>query len=103
MSKERPATSQAIVCKSLQISHLSADPSSGRIGQCEEFFARLFVRSEQPADSAREGLGVLRFPPPHHHAQMVGLDHHADALRLEHGVEGAGDLLSEPLLYLEPP
>ena len=34
---------------------------------------------------------------------MIRLDDDADALRLEHVVDRAGDLLGEPLLHLEPP
>jgi hypothetical protein len=39
----------------------------------------------------------------HHHAQVHGLDHHAHAGRPQHVADGAGHLLGEPLLHLQPP
>ena len=38
----------------------------------------------------------------HHHAEVGGLDHHADARRLQHVHDRVGDLLGEPLLHLQP-
>src|SRR5262249_982080 len=46
-------------------------------------------------------LGVLLLDAPHEHAEMRGLDDHADALREERIVERLGDLSRQPLLDLE--
>ena len=40
--------------------------------------------------------------PPHRHAQMLGLDHHEHAARLERLDERVGDLGGQPLLHLRP-
>ena len=68
----------------------------------QKFLTRSRVASEQPADRARDGFGVLLLDPAHHHAQVVGFDHDANSLGLKDFVDGARDLLGQPLLNLQP-
>src|SRR5256885_3055738 len=69
----------------------------------QEFIARLAVVAERAAQRAGDGLGVLLLYAAHHHAQVIRLDHDADARRLEDAAERIGNLIGEPLLDLEPP
>ena len=74
---------------------------SGVVGEPQEFVSRLGVFAKSATKGGSNGLGVLLLHPAHHHAEVVGLDHHPDSGRLEHAAEPIGDLLRQPLLDLE--
>ena len=71
--------------------------------QLHELGARLGVALEGAAHRAGDGEGVLLGDPAHHHAQVDRLDHHRDALGLEHALERLRDLRGETLLHLQAP
>jgi thymidine kinase len=81
-------------------------PTSGplcpSICQRQELLARPLIGPEQAPHRARDRLRVLLLDAAHHHAEMIRLDHDADAHRSKHLVERARNLLGEPLLHLQP-
>src|ERR1700722_4617154 len=70
--------------------------------QREELGARVLLL-EDSDHSRGHGRGVLLLHPPHHHAQVPGLDHHAHSLGINRILNGIGDLPCKPLLHLQAP
>src|SRR5262249_54885233 len=69
----------------------------------QKLLTRLGVFSERAAQRAGDRLRVLLLDPAHHHAQVDGFDHDADAGGSEHLLDRRGDFFGEPLLNLQPP
>ncbi len=68
-------------------------------------FQKLHPRFGIGAHTAQHGAGrhagPLFFHAAHHHAQVLGLDHNADAFRTDFFVQHLGDLLGQALLNLQ--
>jgi hypothetical protein len=69
--------------------------------QVHELLASLLVIPEHPVHGAGDDVGVLLLDAAHPHAEMLGLDHHPDALGLELLHEDIRELRGHPLLDLE--
>src|SRR5690606_22356411 len=96
--REAPVTS-AVCPASTPFS--AAEPMRRR--QPQELLARAKILQEDAPHRTRDRLRVLLLHAPHHHAEVVRLDHHAHALRLEDVPDRLRDLVRHPLLHLEPP
>src|SRR5215472_13327877 len=59
--------------------------------------------AEDAAHGRGDRLGSRFAHPPHRHAQVLGLDHHDDAARLEGAHQRIGDLAGHALLHLRTP
>ena len=56
---------------------------------------------EEAGELGRQGRGALLLHAAHRHAQMLGLEHHGDAARLQDLVDRLGDLRRHGLLGLQ--
>src|SRR6201981_3612334 len=66
--------------------------------QRQEFRARLLLFAETAEHGGGHGGGMLLFYPAHHHAEMAGFNHDADALRLDSFFNGLGNFRGPTLL-----
>ena len=69
--------------------------------QAEEFVPCLGVFAECSPQRRSDRLGILFLHSTHHHAEVVGFDHHTDSRRSENPAKPFRDLLREALLHLE--
>src|SRR5207249_4802515 len=69
----------------------SSQREAAAVHEPEELIPGLAVVPERPAQRAGHRLRILLLDAAHHHAEVIGLDHHADAERLEHAAERVGD------------
>ena len=72
------------------------------MSETEKLVSRLGIVAKQSAHRGCNGARVLFLNSPHHHAQVVRLDHHSDSQRLEHIGERLCDLFGLSLLNLQP-
>ena len=70
-------------------------------GEGEELLPRARVVAQQAVQGRGDGAGAGCLDAAQGHAQVLGLEHHPDALGRELGLEPVGDLLGEPLLDLQ--
>jgi hypothetical protein len=68
-----------------------------------EFFASFLIFAEGAQHCAAGEYGILLLNAPHHHTKMPGLDHNADALRIQAHHQDVGDFFCKSFLYLESP
>ena len=73
----------------------------GPSGQGEELLARAGIVAHQAVQRRRDGARARLLDAAQRHAHVLGLDHDADALRLELALEPARDLRGQPLLDLQ--
>ena len=69
--------------------------------QREELISGLLLFPEAAEHSGCDRSGVLLFDAAHHHAEVAGFDHYADALRFDYTLDGLGDLRGHTLLDLQ--
>src|ERR1019366_5453041 len=70
--------------------------------ELHELLARLGVGAERAKHRRRRDVGILLLDDAHPHAQMLGLEHHGDAERIDLRHQGLRDLRRQALLHLEP-
>ena len=66
------------------------------MNELEEFFSGLQLVPKDSQHGTGDRHRILFFHPSHHHAQMAGLHDDGDAVRLELGLKGFGNLDSQP-------
>src|SRR5688572_23611829 len=71
------------------------------VGKSQKLIPRLRVVPEDTAKRRRYCLRVLLLNAPHHHAEVIRLDHNSHAERIENLADRLGDLVGQPLLHLE--
>src|SRR4051812_35648494 len=91
-ASEAPTTT--MVC----CSALMARPPRGEV---EELLPGAGVVADHPAQGRGDGPGAGLLAPPQRHAQVLGLEDHAHAERIELPFEPVGDLRRQALLDLE--
>src|SRR6056297_4117600 len=75
--------------------------SAAVVDHAQEFRARAGVLADGAEHLARDHRYTGLVDAAGGHALVLGLDHHADALRLQHVLDGIGDLGGHLLLHLE--
>src|ERR1700692_1543396 len=80
---------------------MSARSSRSSSCQAEELSTCARVVADESVKRRGHGLGARLLHAAKGHAQVLGLEHDADSLRLQLLVEAGGDLGRKPLLELE--
>ncbi len=68
---------------------------AGRAHESQELGSGLIAIAEDPEHGAGDGLGVLFFDAAHHHAEVPGLNDHADAAGEQHVPGFGGDVTAD--------
>src|SRR6266853_761615 len=86
LMKKMPAlfTTMSGTPRSVRTRPTGRSPRAPAVDQPQEFVPGLRVLEQRAPQGARDRLGVLLLDAAHHHAEMVRLDHHTHAARVEH-------------------
>src|SRR5205085_2645240 len=73
----------------------------GPSGECQELLTCTWIVAHETMERRGDRAGSRLDRAAERHAGVLGLEHHAHALRRELALEPVGDLRGQPLLHLE--